>query len=252
MNYRLFLLILFLPFLSFSQQLPVWNPQSDKLNNGDWLINRTEAKAAIYQSSDSKNIILYNGLLKRMFRITGNVVCIDFKNMRTGQQLLRAIKPEARITINNTLYNIGGLYGQSENAYLVPKWIDSFTTGKNDFRYKRFEVSELEPFLRWKSRVWTSRASPTKGKSISFIYESPLAELDGVAVTVHYELYDQMPLIVKWLSVENRSGNTISIGTIVNESLALVEEESAVVGTPEQMKKQHGIYIETNYAFNNE
>jgi hypothetical protein len=33
--------------------------------------------------------------------------------------------------------------------------------------------------------------------------------------------------------------------------LALVEEESAVVGTPEEMKKQHGIYVETNYAFNN-
>jgi hypothetical protein len=37
----------------------------------------------------------------------------------------------------------------------------------------------------------------------------------------------------------------------VNECLALVEEESAVVGSPEQMKKQHGIYVETNYAFNN-
>ena len=33
--------------------------------------------------------------------------------------------------------------------------------------------------------------------------------------------------------------------------LALVEEESAVVGKPDKMKKQQGIYIETNYAFNN-
>jgi hypothetical protein len=30
-----------------------------------------------------------------------------------------------------------------------------------------------------------------------------------------------------------------------------VEEESAVVGSPDQMKKQHGLYVETNYAFNN-
>jgi hypothetical protein len=37
----------------------------------------------------------------------------------------------------------------------------------------------------------------------------------------------------------------------VNEVLGLVEEESAVVGKPEEMKKQHGIYVETNYAFNN-
>jgi hypothetical protein len=38
---------------------------------------------------------------------------------------------------------------------------------------------------------------------------------------------------------------------VVNEVLSLVEEESAVVGKPEEMKKQHGIYVETNYAFNN-
>jgi hypothetical protein len=31
----------------------------------------------------------------------------------------------------------------------------------------------------------------------------------------------------------------------------VVEEESAVVGTPENMKKNQGIYLETNYAFNN-
>ena len=37
----------------------------------------------------------------------------------------------------------------------------------------------------------------------------------------------------------------------MNEVLGLVEEESAVVGKPEEMKKQHGIYVETNYAFNN-
>ena len=43
----------------------------------------------------------------------------------------------------------------------------------------------------------------------------------------------------------------VTISKPVNEILALVEEESAVVGTPEQMKKQHGIYVETNYAFNN-
>jgi hypothetical protein len=37
----------------------------------------------------------------------------------------------------------------------------------------------------------------------------------------------------------------------INEKLALVEEESAVVGSPEQIQKQHGIYFETDYAFNN-
>ena len=68
---------------------------------------------------------------------------------------------------------------------------------------------------------------------------------------MHYEIYDGIPLIVKWISVENKTKHIITIAKPVNEELGLVEEESAVVGSPEQMKKQHGIYVETNYAFNN-
>ena len=38
--------------------------------------------------------------------------------MSNDQQLLRAIKPEAEITIDSNSYNIGGLYGQIENEYI--------------------------------------------------------------------------------------------------------------------------------------
>ena len=240
-----------LPLYSFSQQLTVWNPQSDKLAADDWLVKPVMNKAGIYESGDKKNIILYNGLLKRSFRISPNVACIDFKNMSNGQQLLRAIKPEARITIDNTMYNIGGLYGQDEYAYLLPGWIDNFKAGENDFRFVRFETGDLQPFLHWKNKTWAFNRNQPTGKIISFIYQSSLPALQDIIVKVNYELYDGIPLIVKWISVENKSGHAITLGHIVNESLALVEEESAVVGSPEQMKKQHGIYIETNYAFNN-
>jgi hypothetical protein len=78
-----------------------------------------------------------------------------------------------------------------------------------------------------------------------------LAHLKGVEVEVNYELYNGLPLIVKWVTVKNNSSNSITINRIINETLGLVEEESAVVGSPDQMKKQHGLYVETNYAFNN-
>ncbi len=83
------------------------------------------------------------------------------------------------------------------------------------------------------------------------MYQSAIPSIKDIQVTVQYELYDGLPLIVKWLSIENLGNTTVKINRVVNELLALVEEESAVVGSPEEMKKQHGIYIETNYAFNN-
>ncbi|MGC4089379.1 MAG: hypothetical protein QM756_16120 [Polyangiaceae bacterium] len=169
--------------------------------------------------------------------------------MSNGQQLLRAVKPEASITIDGKIYNVGGLYGQTENAYLLPEWLDKFKANENDFHLLSYDVSELKPFLNRKSRSWSSNDHITGGKLLSFTYSSAI--LKDIFIKVNYELYDGIPLIVKWISVENKTNHVITIGNIINESLALVEEESAVVGTPDQMKKQHGIYVETNYAFNN-
>jgi hypothetical protein len=60
-----------------------------------------------------------------------------------------------------------------------------------------------------------------------------------------------LPLICKWISVKNDSGQKITLEHIVNEILATPEEESSVVGSTAEMKKPHGLYVESNYAFNN-
>src|SRR5438034_11535536 len=86
---------------------------------------------------------------------------------------------------------------------------------------------------------------------VSFVYVSKLTELHGLQVKVNYELYDGIPLICKGLSIKNSSNNSFKINTVVNEILAIVEEESAVVGSPEKMKKPQGIYFESNFAVNN-
>src|SRR5690606_24889626 len=75
--------------------------------------------------------------------------------------------------------------------------------------------------------------------------------LPGIIVEVHYEIYDGLPVLRKWVEVRNESSSKIQVNRVVNEVLSLVEGESAVVGDPESMDKQSGIYFETNYAFNN-
>ena len=234
------------------QSLPVSQiNNAENTQSPDWLVQPVTAKTDIYKSTDGKDIILYNGLLKRTFRIQPNVACTDYINLSNGQQLLRAVKAEARITINGKDYNIGGLYGQKENAYLLPEWINGFKNDHNDFQFQSFIVSPIQPFINWKPTMWASNSNQPGGKMISFLYRSEKEELKGLDITVHYELYDGLPLIVKWLSIQNNSAHTYKINRVVNEILGLVEEESAVVGTPAEMKKQHGIYVETNYAFNN-
>ena len=220
-----------------------------KKMKSDWLIGNTLYKAKISISDNLKDITICNGLVERVFRIEPNVACTGYKNLVNGQQLLRAVKPEAELVINGKKYNIGGLYGQKEHAYLLPEWIDRFTSDENDFKYVSYSESEIEPYINWKQTFWAGKNIQPSGKTLTFLFHSK--NLKGVDVAVHYELYDGLPLIVKWLSINNTSDKPVEIGKVVNEKLALVEEESAVVGSSEEMKKQHGIYVGTNYAFNN-
>ena len=215
----------------------------------DWLIDNSGFKAIVERSENGKDLVLTNGLVKRSFRLYPNAACTGYENLSNGQQLLRAVKPEAVIVIDGRKFNVGGLYGQKEQAYLLPEWVNTFTANEHDFQFKSLSVSELKPFINWKKTFWARNTQPVGGKVVTMLYTSRVFQ--GIEIEVNYELYDGIPLIVKWLSIKNTTDHSVTINRIVNEVLALVEEESAVVGTPEQMKKQHGIYIETNYAFNN-
>lgn len=239
--------------LSFAQiqqpsQLPLYQEVKPTT---DWLISKQNFKADIYQASGGKDLILSNGLLKRQIRISPNAATIDFKNLRTNEQFIRSVRPEARVTIDGKTYNIGGLYGQKEHAYLLTEWIDKLESKSQDFQYKTLKINPLTPHVNFKSRTWAMNQLNPKGKELELIFESNLPELKGVLVSVHYEIFDNIPTICKWVSVENKGNKALKINQLVNEILATPEEESAVVGIPEQMKKPQRIYIENNYAFNN-
>ncbi len=215
----------------------------------DWLIYPVSAKARVQQQG--KYLELNNGLLKRIFYMGPNLACIDYTNLSSGQQLLRSIEPEAKITINQQEYAIGGLQGQKEKAYLIKGNEIELTAGATDFRFRDYTVSSVSPFINWKPATWLTNGKQPTGKEVRFSFVSALPALQGISVVVHYALYDGIPLVAKWVSVHNQTAKSITVNRVVNEVLGLVEEESAVVGSPAQMKKQHGIYVETNYAFNN-
>ena len=226
--------------------------QSNKVTENsivDWLVSPFEQKATIRR--EGQNIILYNGLVKRVFVITPNVACYDYTNLSNGQQLIRSVEPEAKVIIDQMSYKVGGLHGQKEKAYLKFESINTLQKADSDFVFSKYSIGKIEPFIKWKPTTWLGNVKQPSGASIEFEYTSALTELKNIIVKVHYEIYDGIPLITKWVSIQNNSNKAIKINRVVNEVLGLVEEESAVVGKPEEMKKQHGIYVETNYAFNN-
>ena len=232
------------------EKLPVYHTTNKPL--ADWLVHPVTQEAAVYRSADGKDIVLCNGLLKRAFRMAPNLACTDFSNMSNGQQLLRSVKPEARLVIDGTNYNVGGLYGQKEHGYLLPAWVDEMKDSSRDFHFEKLYATGITPRFHWQP-VFKDRAASkgAEGIDLAMVFRAGDQRLKGLEVIVHYELYKGIPLLVKWLELKNKGQRSFHLNRVVNEVLAFTEEESAVVGTPEQMKKQHGIYVETNYAFNN-
>lgn len=71
--------------------------------------------------------------------------------------------------------------------------------------------------------------------------------LQGLTVKVHYELYDGLPLLGKWVSVENNSGQQIIVNNIKSEHLAVTEAESAV--EHKERWELPPIFAESDFAF---
>ena len=101
------------------ENLPVHpNPHCFDGAAPDWLITAPGVKAAAYRSKDGRFFVLDNGLIRRTWRIDPNLACVSFDNLTSGKSLLRAVRPEARVVIDGTAWNVGGLTGQPNQAYL--------------------------------------------------------------------------------------------------------------------------------------
>ena len=231
-----------LPTSPYSQSLT----PNDKL---DWLIHPFDKKAQI--AVKEKFVVMDNGLVRRSFYKGPNLVCFDYTNLSNNQQLIRAVKPEARLILDGKPYDVGGMIGQKENAYFLPEWLPQLHSGKTDFIFTEYSIEAIRPFVNWTCKTWAGNKKQGTGKHLIFNYKVQDESLKDILVQVHYELFDGIPVMIKWVSITNNGGRAVKINRVVNEVLGLVEEESAVVGKPEEMKKQHGIYLETNYAFNN-
>lgn len=215
----------------------------------DWLVVPISQRSEV--KTDGKAIELNNGLISRRIQIAPNAATTSFKNLVTGEQLIRSVRPEGRLVLNGKTYNIGGLYGQKEHAYLLEDWIPNFKKKDADFQYVRYEIGEVQPHFQWNCQTWTSNKNLPTGKHLKLFFTPSVLEAKGIEVVVHYEIFDGIPVLSKWVSIENKSEKTLKINQVVHESMALVEEESAVVGKPEKMKKPQKIYIENNFAYNN-
>ena len=115
-------------------------PEFQGVNGPDWLLDGTPYRAGVYQGTHEQDVLLSNGLVRRRFRLSPNAATVGFDNLITGESVIRGVKPEARVEIDGVAYDIGGLQGQPNYAYLREDWVDQLTADPDAFQFTGFEV----------------------------------------------------------------------------------------------------------------
>lgn len=214
----------------------------------DWLINPAPYRASVaIQGSD---IVLANGLVRRVVRAEPGAATIGFDNLITGESLLRSVRPEGEIQINGTKYTLGGLAGQPAHNFLKSEWLDTLTPQTNSLRLLRFETEDTRERFTWKPRKeWLSGDVqwPPPGQSLTLVFTGGPA---GADVRVHYEIYDGIPLISKWITIRNTGTQPFQVQSLVVEQLAVVEPESIVDGSSANFRRNYSsLEVFSDYAF---
>jgi hypothetical protein len=229
--------------------LPLFDKEKAKVS-GDWLVVPVEAKTDVYRTGNDHEIALSNGLASRTFRLAPNAATVGFDNLINGEALLRGVKPEARITVDGVELNVGGLVGQKNYAYLTPEWIDALTSDPAAFQFSGYDVSDTEAPFAWKRvRYAEDLPWPAPGKRLTLSFTAPPdSTVKGVSVDVHYEMYDGIPLLAKWLTIRNDSSADVLLDTFTSEVLAAVEMSSLVGGRADRFSTPN-IQVVTDYMF---
>lgn len=199
----------------------------------DWLVaavpRPVELLIKINREAATASLSLTNGLICRDFFLSENMACTGLRNLRNGAQFIRAVKPEARLELDGRWYDVGGLSGQPEKSYLLEKWLPRLTASPDAFRLEGIETGKPEPRYPWKRKFHAVKTDwPPRGLHLTLRYRLPESRDTphaGVTVNVHYEMYEGLPVVVKWLTLSNGSKRPLMVDRTECEILAVAQDQ---------------------------
>ena len=222
--------------------------------SADWLVNPAPYKSEVRENKSTGELILENGLARRVIRLSPNAATVTLENLVTGEHLIRAVAPEARVNIDGTDYPVGGLKGQRIQNYLKADWIKDLQALPGSYQFSNWEEQPVSKRLDWRKRPeWLAKdhSWPPPGRHVVMHFDPPVTDAaprpDLPRIAVHYELYDGIPLFSKWITVTHNGDKPVHLRTFTSHELKLAETESSVNIAPSTEK--FNLWVETDMAF---
>ncbi len=233
---------------SWREQLDALPPMPEA-EAADWLIHTPSRVAGVFRGRDPRVLVLDNGLMRRKFLLTPNVACVGFTQVRTGEQLVRAVGPECVVTIDGKAIAVGGLIGQPVGNYILPEWFDQFEIDPAALSFRGFSIGSIEARFPWKQRSeWMAGDAtwPPEGVCLTMHFASGADPHASIEVDVHYALYDGLPVVCKWFTLRNTGARPITLDTFASERLAMVEASSEVQDG--SRTRRPNVHVETDFT----
>ena len=215
----------------------------------DWLITKVTTKTEL-QKVDSNIVRLTNGLIHRDFLLFPDFITIDFYSLEKESSIIRAVGPEAVIGLDGIEYNISGVLTAVPRAYLNREALaKNITLNPKAFHYVSHAIHQPEAKFPYVPRRGAPKdiTWPPHGLRLDVLFQAPTtapAHHQQVKAVLHYEMYDGIPLMAKWLSIvaPPHLANQISVSVPSVEYLA-VNQEWADTSTTRSW-----LYIETDQS----
>ncbi len=214
----------------------------------DWLIDSASFKSEVQIDEAAGRIVLTNGLVRRTLVTRPAAATLSLLNLSSGEEYIRALSPEGFVTLDGQEYSLGGLRGAPVANYFKPSWLEQMKPYENSYRFVSVSTGEIEARFAWKKRPeWLSRdlSWPPKGKHVVLTFQPPEGK-SLPTVEVHYEIYDGIPLLSKWLTVKNTTETPVKVDSFAAEELRLAETGSSV---DSQVTQPFNLHIESDYIF---
>jgi len=163
------------------EALPVYVEPAGWSVRPDWLLDGTPYEARVCRTGRADEIVLTNGLISRRFRLWPNGATVGLDNHMTGASMLRGVKPEGRLVLDGMGFDIGGLVGQPDYAYLLEEWIDGLQADPGAWRLVDLEVGPARERFAWKRvRYCEDRPWPPRGVGLRMDYRLDDRALAGL------------------------------------------------------------------------
>ncbi|MEY2747215.1 MAG: hypothetical protein RL112_2257 [Planctomycetota bacterium] len=196
----------------------------------DWLVDPSPYAARVVVDEATGRVALDNGLVRRLLDTRGGGATISLWLVGEGRELLRTVKPEARLVVDGEVVQVGGFEPAPVQNYIDPAWLSKARPAAGALRAVEWTSGPLRERFAWKPRPeWLSRPAqwPPKGVRVQVRHEGE-GRWQGLSVVVEHELHDGLPLVAKRVVVANRTGRQLRLSECVAEVLGFVEAQSDV------------------------